>query len=289
MLGLPRLAALTDTRTKIPIKKISATQMEERKKKGLCYNCDDKWVLGHKCKNATLFLLEGVEMTQDSDSGEQFAEIEDGVTTARGQEEMVEVEITLYALVGSPTLGTMRVKGRIKTISLVFLVDFGSTHNFIDASVIPGLYILVDESQILKVKVANGDTIKTQGLCKDVPVYLQGHIFMVQLHVLPLGGCDLVLGTQWLSTMGVINWDFKHLSIIFTYAGKQVLLQGINTPMGLEVQDGVQFFKEPTRKGLILQITANCPTMKWSSLPTEITTLLPEFMEFLLHQWAYLQ
>ena len=216
MLGLPRLAALTNTRTKIPIKKISATQMEERKKKGLCYNCDDKWVLGHKCKNATLFLLEGVEMTQDSDSGEQFAEIEDGVTTARGQEEMVEVEITLYALVGSPTLGTMRVKGRIKTISLVFLVDFGSTHNFIDASVIPGLYILVDESQILKVKVANGDTIKTQGLCKDVPVYLQGHIFMVQLHVLPLGGCDLVLGTQWLSTMGVINWDFKHLSLLFS-------------------------------------------------------------------------
>ena len=64
--------------------------------------------------------------------------------------------------------------------------------------------------------MANGDTIKTQGLCKDVPVYLQGHIFMVQLHVLPLGGCDLVLGTQWLSTMGVINWDFKHLSLLFS-------------------------------------------------------------------------
>ena len=48
---------------------------------------------------------------------------------------MVEAEITLYALVGNPTLGTMRVKGRIKTISLVFLVDYGSTHNVIDASI----------------------------------------------------------------------------------------------------------------------------------------------------------
>ena len=56
-----------------------------------------------------------------------------------------------------------------------------------------------------------------------------------------------------------------------------MLLQGINTPTGLKVQDGVQFFKEPTRKGLILQIRANCPTMKQSSLPTEITTLLQEF------------
>ena len=45
LLGLPRLAALIDIGTKIPVKKISTTQMEERKKKGLCYNYDDKWVL----------------------------------------------------------------------------------------------------------------------------------------------------------------------------------------------------------------------------------------------------
>ena len=118
-------------------------------------------------------------MTQDSDCGEQFVKIEDGVTIARRHEEMGEAEITLYALVGSPTPGTMRVKGRIKSVSLVVLVDSGITHNFIDAYVIPDLHILVDESQILEVKVANGDTIKTQGLCRGVPMCLQGHIFMV--------------------------------------------------------------------------------------------------------------
>ena len=59
---------------------------------------------------------------------------------------MGEAEITLYALVGSPTPGTMRVKGRIKSISLVVLVDSGSTHHFIDASVIPDLHIPVNES-----------------------------------------------------------------------------------------------------------------------------------------------
>ena len=74
---------------------------------------------------------------------------------------MGEAEITLYALVGSPTPGTMRVKGRIKSISLVVLMDSGSTHNFIDASVIPDLHIPVNESQILEVKMANRDTIKT--------------------------------------------------------------------------------------------------------------------------------
>lgn len=50
-------------------------------------------------------------------------------------------------------------------------------------------------------KVANGDIIKTKGLCRDVPMTIQGQTFFVQLHVLPLGGCDLVLGTQWISTL----------------------------------------------------------------------------------------
>ena len=36
-------------------------------------------------------------MTQDSDCGEKFVKIEDGVTIARGHEEMGEAEITLYA------------------------------------------------------------------------------------------------------------------------------------------------------------------------------------------------
>jgi len=40
-------------------------------------------------------------------------------------------------------------------------MDSGSTHNFIDASVIPDLHIPVNESQILEVKMANRDTIKT--------------------------------------------------------------------------------------------------------------------------------
>ena len=203
--------------------------MEERKKKGLRYNCDDKWALEHKRKQATLFLLEGVEMTLDFDCNEQFVEIDNGGCMVRRQEEEAEPEIILYALVGSPTPGTMRVKGKVKFVSLVILVNSGSTHNFIDATVVFVLHVLVDESQILEVKVANGDTINTQGLCKDVPVCLKGHVFLVQLHLLPLGGCDLVFGTQWLSTLGVINWDFKNLSMGFNYGGQQVLLHGLNT------------------------------------------------------------
>lgn len=43
MLGLPNFNSPIEAKTRIPIMRISPAQMEERKKKGLCYNCDDKW------------------------------------------------------------------------------------------------------------------------------------------------------------------------------------------------------------------------------------------------------
>ena len=50
-----------------------------------------------------------------------------------------EVEITLYAPTGTPTPGTIRVKGRINGSRLVVLIDIGSTHNFVDASLVNSL------------------------------------------------------------------------------------------------------------------------------------------------------
>ena len=47
LLGAP---PMENRSSKSPVKKISVAQMEERKKKGLYYNYDDKWELGHKCK-----------------------------------------------------------------------------------------------------------------------------------------------------------------------------------------------------------------------------------------------
>lgn len=107
---------------------------------------------------------------------------------------------------------------------------------------------------------------------------IQGQTFFVQLHVLHLGGCDLVLGTQWISTLGIINWDFKHLTMGFQYCSNRIVLQGIKTQsVGSKLQDGPQFFKGPTRKGLILHILAQCSAMEQSSLPAEIVALLQEF------------
>ena len=50
ILGLPRLEARNDSKVKLPLQKLTNAQMKETRKQGLCYNCDEKWHLGHKCK-----------------------------------------------------------------------------------------------------------------------------------------------------------------------------------------------------------------------------------------------
>jgi len=41
---------LTNTsNTKFPIRRLTAAQMQERRAQGLCYNCDEKYVMGHRC------------------------------------------------------------------------------------------------------------------------------------------------------------------------------------------------------------------------------------------------
>lgn len=50
----------------IPLKRLSPAEMEERKRKGLCFNCNEKFTYGHKCKH--LFLIEAIE---EDDEGER--------------------------------------------------------------------------------------------------------------------------------------------------------------------------------------------------------------------------
>nr|GEW12741.1 hypothetical protein [Tanacetum cinerariifolium] len=71
-----------------------------------------------------------------------------------------------------------------------------------------------------------------------VPSYqtmrVKGHVKKQVLHILvdcdvmilPLGGCEMVLGIQWLATLGVIQFDFKNLVMDFMINGKRCVLRG---------------------------------------------------------------
>lgn len=130
----------------------------------------------------------------------QLVELDDqgavvGSTDHEVMEDSCNAEITLYAMVGSPSSNTMRVQSKIKNQEMVSLLDKGSTHNFLMPLVIKS-EIAVWYLPNLEVEVANGSMIKTQGLCHGVTISMQVRKFIVDFNILYLGGCEVVLGTQ---------------------------------------------------------------------------------------------
>ncbi|GKE88188.1 reverse transcriptase, partial [Tanacetum coccineum] len=53
-----------------------------------------------------------------------------------------------------------------------------------------------------------------------------GQVFETDVMILPLGGCEMVLGILWLATLGTIQFDFKNLVMNFVYKGKRCVLRG---------------------------------------------------------------
>ena len=160
----------------------------------------------------------------------EVVEVEDNI-----EFQLDQADITLYALLGSPSPGTMRVLGQIRAHWVVILLHTGSSYNFLDFVLVRTLQLAMDTKRILEVRVADGDLIRTKGECKDLLITMRGKDFLVDLHVLTMGGCDVVLGTQWLSTLALISWDFKQLEMEFTYQGIE-WLQGIKS-IGSIIQD----------------------------------------------------
>ncbi|GJY05474.1 retrovirus-related pol polyprotein from transposon TNT 1-94 [Tanacetum coccineum] len=78
----------------------------------------------------------------------------------------------------------------------------------------------------LAVTVAGGNHLVSDGECKDFKWHFENTIFTTDIMLLPLGGCDMVLGIQWLATLGDIKCNFKELRMEFKYNGKGVALRG---------------------------------------------------------------
>ena len=72
--------------------------------------------------------------------------------------------------------------------------------------------------------VATGEVAQRQGVCANVPILIQGVELNVDFYVLPLGGCDAVLGVEWLETLDTISWHLKLQVMQFVLHGKQCTL-----------------------------------------------------------------
>ena len=63
-------------------------------------------------------------------------------------------------------------------------------------------------------------------MCKDFSWSLLGETFTTDVMLVTLGNYDMVLGIQWLASLGPILWDFEKLRMEFKKDGRRVVLRG---------------------------------------------------------------
>lgn len=134
------------------VRRLTPEEVDHCRKNGLCFHCKDKYARGHSCEKKQLLLID----VQDSENLEV-------------KEEVIETkkpEITVCALFGTPTpptINTMRVQWFIKNCPATILIDFDSSHNFIDLSLVKRVKGTLDIAHIFNVKIANGGIVATKG------------------------------------------------------------------------------------------------------------------------------
>ena len=178
---------------------LTREERDDGRKRGLCMWCGDKYTREHSCVKSQLYQLLTEETVAKEAEMEEFADCMDTMEEPgmNGEESGTLHAISLHAVVGTEDQQTMCMKGRVKNQSLVILVDSGSSHNFMNQAMVKRLNCEVQTIAGLNITVANGEIMKTQGMCRGVVLEVQGFKQVIDFFILPLQGCDVVLGIQW--------------------------------------------------------------------------------------------
>jgi len=209
------------------VKKLSPAEVQLRREKGLCFTCDEKYSLNHKCPNKHYFFLQIVEdenLLSTEDNNIIAPEPPDPVT----QSETLEHHLSFNALKGSSTVGSF--KGSINGIILQVLLDSGSSDNFIQPRLASCLKLPVEPVPDLQVLVGNGHSLIAEGIVRHLDVLIQGHRLKLSAYLLPITGADLVLGAAWLATLGPHISDYNTLTLKFYLDNKFVTFHGETLP-----------------------------------------------------------
>ena len=104
---------------------------------------------------------------------------------------------------------------KVGAVTLITLLDNGSTHNFIGEEAAVRTSLQVRARPRLTARVANRERIACSGVLPQAPISIEGVSFCVDLYIMPLAGFDLVLGTQWIATLGPIVCDIANRTMQF--------------------------------------------------------------------------
>ena len=109
------------------------------------------------------------------------------------------------------------------------LIDSGSTHNLIHCKVAKELNFFLYLAPKCQVMVENGGTINFSRKFHNIKLAMGEYVLNIPILSIPMGGVDVVLGVQWLQSLGTLAFNFQELFLKYfqkEIKSKYEVLQG---------------------------------------------------------------
>ncbi|KAI3457160.1 hypothetical protein Pfo_013823 [Paulownia fortunei] len=178
----------------IPFRRLSPQEIDDKRAKGLCFYCDEKFTRDHQCaKKKQLYIMEihdkENEKTEMSGEDEDLEHVE-FLQTGDGN---VNSHISMHAMIRIHDFRIMRITGAFKGKIVHILIDTKSIRNFLDLHTAQRLGCKLEKTKPFLVAVVDGNKIYSSYVCKNFTWRMQGVQFTTGTLILTLGGCDMAL------------------------------------------------------------------------------------------------
>lgn len=144
--------------------------------------------------------------------------------------------LTFQAVSGTANDYSMRVRSIVGKQTMLMLVYFGSSINFISQHMVQKLGLAVTSCPSVSVKVANGESMISQAMVKNLVWWAHGHFYHTDMRILPLGAFDAILGYQWLMQHSPMECDWVNTVLQFKDEDQQVTLYGDGNQASSQVE-----------------------------------------------------
>ncbi|XP_021986733.1 uncharacterized protein LOC110883233 [Helianthus annuus] len=273
-------STFTASTAKVGFRRLTPNEIAQKRSQGLCYRRNEKYTWDHKCKTTPQLLFFDDDSPYPGGSPDSpSSEGTDSLLAEKLQLDEVKTQSTISynALSGGCSATTLRFTGLVQGKEVQVLFDGGSTHCFVQTRIAAFLNFTIEAVEPFSVLVGSGERLPCSGLAKTVELVIQGHPIVVDFYVLPLQGCDMVLGVSWLATLGPVITDYSTSVFEFSLNGKQVIWQ-----WDVTIAQAIQFhgFRHLIHSDGIAQLfhlTLLPPESKPPVYPPDLQTILTKF------------
>ena len=204
--------------------RLSDAEFQAWRDKGLCFHCDEKFSPGHKCKKQLNILLVHDDEREPSDEPEpDWAPVDIDSPEVNN---IFTAFVSCNSVQGLSKRSTMKIHGKIEDRDVVILIDPRATHNFICGKLAEELKLRLSPMPTYRIVLGDGPMVYGKGKYVEVPITTQGIMIIDEFLPLTLSSIHVILGKQWLDSIGWVHQHFRNLIMKFIVDGQVHTLQG---------------------------------------------------------------